>query len=73
LNLFQTSDSNELESWVKTVLGKFPGKVDEYRKGKKGLMGLFVGEVKKLSRGKADLQTVTAMLEKELNQYNNVI
>jgi len=31
------------------------------------LIGLFVGEVKKISKGKADLQTVTAMLEKELN------
>lgn len=72
LNLVQTSDTNELASWIKTVLDNMPGKVAEYRKGKKGLIGLFVGEVKKLSKGKADLQTVTAMLEKELNQYNNI-
>jgi len=67
LNLIQTSNTDELESWIKTVLNKMPDKVAEYRKGKKGLMGLFVGEVKKISRGKADLQTVTTMLEKELN------
>jgi len=67
LNLVQTSDVHELESWIETVLNKMPDKVAAYKKGKKGLMGLFVGEVKKLSRGKADLQTVTAMLEKELS------
>jgi aspartyl-tRNA(Asn)/glutamyl-tRNA(Gln) amidotransferase subunit B len=67
LNLFQTSDTNELENWIQTVLNKMPAKVAEYKKGKKGLMGLFVGEVKKISKGKADLHAVTAMLEKELN------
>ena len=67
LNLFQTSNAGELDDWIRAVLNKMPDKVAEYRKGKKGLMGLFVGEVKKISKGKADLQTVTAMLEKELN------
>ncbi|HYK44405.1 MAG TPA: Asp-tRNA(Asn)/Glu-tRNA(Gln) amidotransferase subunit GatB [Parafilimonas sp.] len=67
LNLIQTTDAGELDEWIRTVLNKMPDKVAEYRKGKKGLIGLFVGEVKKISKGKADPQTVTAMLEKELN------
>jgi aspartyl-tRNA(Asn)/glutamyl-tRNA(Gln) amidotransferase subunit B len=67
LNLIQTTDAGELDEWIRIVLSKMPDKVAEYRKGKKGLIGLFVGEVKKVSKGKADLQTVTAMLEKELN------
>jgi aspartyl-tRNA(Asn)/glutamyl-tRNA(Gln) amidotransferase subunit B len=67
LNLFQTSDADELNNWIRTVLTKMPEKVIEYKKGKKGLMGLFVGEVRKLSQGKADPQTVTAMLQKELS------
>jgi len=36
-----------------------PDKVNEYKKGKKGLIGLFVGEVKKISKGKADPKVVT--------------
>ena len=43
-----------------------PDKVDEYKKGKKGLIGLFVGEVKKRSKGKADPKIVTALLEEKL-------
>lgn len=67
LNLLQVSDTGELEAWVNAVLEKMPDKVNEYRKGKKGLTGLFVGEVKKLSKGKADPKAVTELLEKKLN------
>lgn len=64
-NLLQDSNVLILESLVAEVLIKFPEKVQEYRKGKKGLMGLFVGEVMKLSNGKADPKiTNTILLEK---------
>ena len=66
-NLLQTSDNNELENWVKTVLDSMPEKVAEYKKGKKGLIGLFVGEVKKISKGKADPKMVTEILQQQLN------
>jgi len=66
LNLIQVSNSDELESWVDTVINKMPDKITEYKKGKKGLIGLFVGEVKKLSKGKADPKVVTALLEEKL-------
>ena len=66
LNLIQVSDSTELETWVNTVISNMPEKVNEYKKGKKGLIGLFVGEVKKLSKGKADPKAVTSLLEKRL-------
>ncbi|HYJ62915.1 MAG TPA: Asp-tRNA(Asn)/Glu-tRNA(Gln) amidotransferase subunit GatB [Parafilimonas sp.] len=67
LQLIQTKNTDELKNWVTVVLNKMPDKVAEYKKGKKGLIGLFVGEVKKLSKGKADLKSVTALLEDELN------
>lgn len=66
LNLLQVSDSGELEKWVNEALESMPDKVNEYKKGKKGLIGLFVGEVKKRSRGKADPKLVTQMLEEKL-------
>ena len=66
LNLIQDSGEEELEDWVRIVLEKYPDKVAEYRKGKKGLLGMFMGEVKKLSRGKADPRRTTSILEKKL-------
>ncbi len=66
LNLLQSSNEDELEAWVNEVITNMPDKVQEYKKGKKGLIGLFVGEVKKLSKGKADPQKVTALLQEKL-------
>ncbi len=67
MNLLQVSDTNELETWINQALAKMPEKVQEYKKGKKGLVGLFVGEVKRLSKGKADPKVVTQLLEEKLN------
>jgi aspartyl-tRNA(Asn)/glutamyl-tRNA(Gln) amidotransferase subunit B len=67
LNLLQDSDSSSIEALVEEVLSKMPGKVEEYRKGKKGLIGLFVGEVKKLSKGKADPVIATRLLTEKLS------
>jgi aspartyl-tRNA(Asn)/glutamyl-tRNA(Gln) amidotransferase subunit B len=66
LNLLQDSDEGAIESWIDEVLAKMPEKVDEYRKGKKGLIGLFMGEVKKVSKGKADPKIATQLLTKKL-------
>ncbi len=66
LNLLQESDEQALQQWVEEVLAAMPDKVNEYRKGKKGLLGLFAGEVKKRSRGKADMQQVNRLLAEKL-------
>ena len=68
MNLLQVSDSGELEAWVNEAIKAMPDKVEEYKKGKKGLIGLFIGEVKKLSKGKADPKIVTALLQEKLNK-----
>lgn len=68
MNLLQTNEATELSAWIDQVLQRMPEKVQEYKKGKKGLIGLFVGEVKKLSAGKANPQEVTRLLEEQLNQ-----
>ena len=67
MNLIQVSDSHELETWIQEALQSMPDKVNEYKKGKKGLIGLFVGDVKKRSKGKADPKMVTQLLEQHLN------
>jgi len=65
-NLLQDSNSNAIESLIDQVLNKFPDKVNEYKKGKKGLMGLFVGEVMKLSKGTADPKITNDILSQKL-------
>lgn len=67
MNLLQESDSGQLTPIVDDVLLKFNDKVEEYRKGKKGLLGLFVGEVMKRSKGKADPKVVNELLLEKLN------
>ena len=68
LNLWQTSDTDEVLQWVNEALSNLPDKVIEYRKGKKGLLGLFVGEVKKISKGKADPKIVNDLLIEKLSK-----
>lgn len=66
LNLRQTSDTGFLETLADEVLARFPDKVQEYKKGKKGLIGLFMGELMKASGGKADPKAATRVLEEKL-------
>ncbi|MBX7224444.1 MAG: Asp-tRNA(Asn)/Glu-tRNA(Gln) amidotransferase subunit GatB [Chitinophagales bacterium] len=68
LNLIQSSDEGELATYIKEVLTKYPDKVAEYKKGKKGVIGLFMGDIMRLSKGKADPKITTKLLEEYLNQ-----
>jgi aspartyl-tRNA(Asn)/glutamyl-tRNA(Gln) amidotransferase subunit B len=65
-NLMQDSNADAIEILIDQVLNKFPEKVKEYRKGKKGIMSLFVGEVMKLSKGKADPKITNDILSEKL-------
>jgi aspartyl-tRNA(Asn)/glutamyl-tRNA(Gln) amidotransferase subunit B len=68
LNMVQDSNENNVAAWIEEVLNRMPEKVEEYKKGKKGLIGLFVGEVKKVSKGKADPKLTNDILLKKLQQ-----
>jgi len=65
-NWLQHRDAGAIESLIEQVLDRFPDKVNEYRKGKKGLIGLFVGEVMKLSGGTADPRITNDILKRKL-------
>lgn len=69
MDLIQDANEDQTIGWVREVLASMPEKVQEYKKGKKGLIGLFVGEVKKVSKGKADPKLSTALLNELLNQH----
>ncbi|HEY0434153.1 MAG TPA: Asp-tRNA(Asn)/Glu-tRNA(Gln) amidotransferase subunit GatB [Chitinophagaceae bacterium] len=62
----QNKDDQSIEKLIDDVLARFPEKVAEFKKGKKGLIGLFVGEVMKLSNGAADPKLTNAILSKKL-------
>lgn len=66
LNLLQNADAEFLAAIVDDVLARFPDKVQEYRKGKKGLIGFFMGEVMRASKGKAEPQSTTKLLQEKL-------
>ena len=65
-NLLISEDGNELEGFIQEALNKFPDKVIEYQKGKKGVLGLFMGEIMKRSKGKIDPQKTNQLLIKAL-------
>ncbi len=67
-NWIQEKNTDLLAEYITQVIAKFPEKVEEYKKGKKGLLGMFMGEVMKLSKGKADPKETSKMLEQELNK-----
>jgi len=60
------TNTDNIEQLIEQVLNKFPEKVREFKKGKKGLMGLFIGEVMKLSNGKADPKITNDILSEKL-------
>ena len=68
LDLIQDAGEGQIQLWVNQVIASMPDKVNEYKKGKKGLIGLFVGEIKKVSKGKADPKVSMQLLESILNE-----
>ncbi|HRI80297.1 MAG TPA: Asp-tRNA(Asn)/Glu-tRNA(Gln) amidotransferase subunit GatB [Cyclobacteriaceae bacterium] len=68
LNLIQDSDADSILPLVNEVIKEFPLKVEEYKKGKKGIVAMFMGEVMKRSRGKADPKMANALVIQKLNE-----
>ncbi len=68
MNLIQENDEGTLIMLIEEVLGSNPSKVQEYKKGKKGLISMFMGEVMKKSKGKADPKLTTDLLQKKLSE-----
>ena len=66
LNLLINQDNVDLNKFIHDAIAKYPDKVIEYQKGKKGVLGLFMGEIMKVSKGKIDPQQTNQLLIKEL-------
>ncbi|QQL51259.1 Asp-tRNA(Asn)/Glu-tRNA(Gln) amidotransferase subunit GatB [Mucilaginibacter ginkgonis] len=68
LNLIISENVNELEQFIQQAINKYPDKVKEYKKGKKGVLGLFMGDIMKRSKGKIDPQKTNQLLIKALEE-----
>jgi len=66
MNLLISADTNDVDRFIQDALAKYPEKVIEYQKGKKGVLGLFMGEIMKSSKGRIDPQKTNQLLIKEL-------
>lgn len=66
LNLIIDTDDSELLSFIEEAVARYPDKVAEYHKGKKGVLGLFMGEIMKISKGKIDPKTANKLLVEKL-------
>lgn len=68
-DLVQDTKDEVIVGLMREAMALYPGKVEAYRNGNKGLLGLFMGEVMKGTKGKADpkraSEVVRRMLEKE--------
>ncbi|MFB6306352.1 MAG: Asp-tRNA(Asn)/Glu-tRNA(Gln) amidotransferase subunit GatB [Flavobacteriales bacterium] len=67
-DLLQESDDSALKEHIKEAIEKYPGKVEEYKNGKKGLVGLFMGEVMKKTKGKADPKKANQLVREMLEE-----
>jgi len=66
LNLLISNDTDDVQQFISDAIAKYPDKVIEYQKGKKGVLGLFMGEIMKSSKGRIDPQKTNQLLIKEL-------
>ncbi len=66
-NWIKESNDAMLNKYIEDAISKYPEKVIEYKKGKKGLIGLFMGEVMKISKGKADPKIANKLLQSKLD------
>jgi glutaminyl-tRNA synthetase len=64
--LRMVSDVGQLRAAIQRVMDENPGKVAEYRGGKKGLTGFFTGLVMRATNGQADPKTVAKLLSEML-------
>ena len=66
-NLVQITDTDEIEKIIEGVLLRYPGEVEEYRRGKEKVLGFFVGQIMKESKGKANPALVNKILKEKIS------
>jgi Asp-tRNA(Asn)/Glu-tRNA(Gln) amidotransferase B subunit len=60
---FTMADSSEIMLMAQEAISLMPDKIEEYRKGKKGVINAFLGEIMKKSKGKVNAADAKKILE----------
>lgn len=60
---FTMADSSEIRLMAQEAINLMPDKIEEYRKGKKGVINAFLGEIMKKSKGKVNAVEAKKILE----------
>jgi aspartyl-tRNA(Asn)/glutamyl-tRNA(Gln) amidotransferase subunit B len=68
LNLIQDAGEDEIKNMAREVLAAWPDKVENYKKGNKGMLGLFMGELMKKTGGKANPKVASSIIQELLNE-----
>lgn len=68
LNLIQDANEDDIKNIAREVLAAWPDKVENYKKGNKGMLGLFMGELMKKSGGKANPKVASSIIQELLNE-----
>lgn len=66
--LVQVQDTDQIRSWVRSVIEENPEPAADFRAGREKAIGRLVGAVMKASRGKANPQLVNEVLREELTR-----
>ncbi|MEW5805266.1 MAG: Asp-tRNA(Asn)/Glu-tRNA(Gln) amidotransferase subunit GatB [Patescibacteria group bacterium] len=65
-NLFQVSDSGELESIIKKIIAENPAPVADFKAGKEQALQFLVGKIMAQTKGRANPETVQKLIKQEL-------
>lgn len=68
MNVLQERDQSHILPIIDEVFKEFPLKVEEYKKGKKGIISMFMGEVMRRSKGKADPKLASELITRKLTE-----
>ena len=63
-------NEDELLVIIRDILRIYPLKVEEFKKGKKGILAMFMGEVMKRTKGKADPKKANELFTNEIDKLN---
>lgn len=69
LDLFESSDNDEIKKTIISIIEKYPYKVQEYKNGKVGVLNMIMGEVMKSGKGKFNPKLANDLLKNVLDSH----
>lgn len=71
LDLFSDMNDQNIVALINELITEFPMKLEEFKKGKKGIIDFFMGELMRRCKGKADPRIAQELLMKRLRELKS--